>query len=196
MEKNSENFRNLHKVEMKDSNGYNFEILTNKVLSTYYEFYNAEIIERLKKNSEERLEKDYIESVRKNKRESTRDEDFAEKAKNERYIKSLEEILKVLPKEKVLDMIYRDYNNKKIPAKLVRRVIDIFADINLEKKEHEDLSKEKDEDLNEGKKEGLGEDSIEFRYINKEEESLFKLMQGKHPILKIIEKEGDEEEQK
>ena len=154
MENKGEDFRkNLRKVEIQGSEGEHFEIVIDKVLNSYYEFY-------IPKNKEV---------------EYTKERENIEE--NERYLKSIEEILRVLPKNKVIDMVCEDYKNKKISAKLAKKVLDVIN--------KPDLNKEK------------SEVRVETRVLTDEEsEKMFELMKGKHPITRIVENEDNEENEK
>lgn len=175
MENNSKEFRKAQKVTIHCLDGKSeINITDDDILKQHYKFYTTEG----KKSNQKTI------------------------AENEKkYLKAVENMLKTFSKDKVLNLIYSDYNNKKISEELLKKALAVLEQIKkveTTKVETKALSKEETRELEklmEGKHKITIMDEVETakvetRSLSKEEvRELEKLMEGKHKITRIDEDE-------
>ena len=140
MENNSKEFRKAQKTTIRCLDGNEINIMDDDILKEYYEFYTT----KGKKSNQMTI------------------------AENEgKYLRAVENMLKLSSNDKVLNFIYSDYNNKKISKELLKKALAV-----LEKNKKVETAK------------------VETRTLSKEEaRELEKLMEGKHKITRIYEDE-------
>ena len=140
MENNSKEFRKAQKTTIRCLDGNEINIMDDDILKEYYEFYTT----KGKKSNQMTI------------------------AENEdKYLRAVENMLKLSSNDKVLNFIYSDNNNKKISKELLKKALAV-----LEKNKKVETAK------------------VETRTLSKEEaRELEKLMERKHKITRIYEDE-------
>lgn len=145
MENSSKEFRESKKIKEHCLDGNVIESTDDDVLKEYFEFYTTQN----KKESNKRIEED---------------EDI------DRYLESIEKMLKLCSKDKVSKFIYNDYNKNKISKNLLKKALTLL-----------------------GKESEIKTAKFETRMLSEQEvKELDKLMEGKHPITRIQENEENE----
>lgn len=145
MENSSKEFRESKKIKVHCLDGNVIESTDDDVLKEYFEFYTT----KNKKENNKRIKED---------------EDI------DRYLESIEKMLKLCSKDKVSKFVYNDYNENKISKDLLKKALTLL-----------------------GKESEIKTAKFETRMLSEQEvKELDKLMEGKHPIIRIQENEENE----